>query len=44
MNYDGNRLDFIFLLEQANEILSSFDVGLRQYATNHLNKVNQFGF
>lgn len=46
MNYDeiDYRLDFIFLLEQANEILSSFDVGLRQYATNQLNKVNQFGF
>ncbi|KAG7960209.1 hypothetical protein I3843_10G112100 [Carya illinoinensis] len=25
-------------LIEANEILSSFDVGLRQYATNHLNK------
>lgn len=24
---------------KANEILSSFDIGLRQYATNHLNKV-----
>jgi NADH:ubiquinone reductase (non-electrogenic) len=24
---------------QANEILSSFDIGLRQYATNHLSKV-----
>lgn len=28
------------LLEQANEILSSFEVGLRQYATNHLTKVS----
>lgn len=28
-----------FVLEQANEILSSFEVGLRQYATNHLTKV-----
>ncbi|KAM1347681.1 internal alternative NAD(P)H-ubiquinone oxidoreductase A1, mitochondrial-like [Malus sylvestris] len=26
-------------LIEANEILSSFDVGLRQYATNHLTKV-----
>ncbi|CAN6683243.1 unnamed protein product [Malus baccata var. baccata] len=26
-------------LVEANEILSSFDVGLRQYATNHLTKV-----
>lgn len=25
-------------LIEANEILSSFDIGLRQYATNHLNK------
>ncbi|KAG6776983.1 hypothetical protein POTOM_016780 [Populus tomentosa] len=29
---------FFSLLEQASEILSSFDVGLRQYATNHLTK------
>lgn len=26
-------------LIEANEILSSFDVGLRQYATDHLSKV-----
>ncbi|RWW03195.1 hypothetical protein BHE74_00012117 [Ensete ventricosum] len=29
---------FFFFSEQANEILSSFDIGLRQYATNHLTK------
>lgn len=27
-------------LIEANEILSSFDVGLRQYATDHLSKVH----
>ncbi|KAF6156172.1 hypothetical protein GIB67_041760 [Kingdonia uniflora] len=32
-------IDFsYFFLEQVNEILSSFDIGLRQYATNHLAK------
>jgi hypothetical protein len=29
---------------QANEILSSFDVSLRQYATNHLSKVIELQF
>ena len=38
MKYDF--INFDFFLEQANEILSSFDVGLRQYATKHLTKVN----
>ncbi|KAF6155916.1 hypothetical protein GIB67_039247 [Kingdonia uniflora] len=39
-------IDFsCFILEQANEILSSFDIGLRQYATKHLTKcgVHQHG-
>ncbi|KAF6158872.1 hypothetical protein GIB67_021903 [Kingdonia uniflora] len=32
-------IDFsFFFLEQVNEILSSFDIGLRQYATKHLTK------
>ena len=32
-------LYLLHFLYQANEILSSFDVGLRQYATKHLTKV-----
>lgn len=32
----------LFIIEQANEILSSFDVGLRQYAINHLTKVSWY--
>ncbi|XP_065041073.1 internal alternative NAD(P)H-ubiquinone oxidoreductase A1, mitochondrial-like isoform X2 [Musa acuminata AAA Group] len=37
--YDLERSCRSFLFsEQANEILSSFDIGLRQYATNHLTK------
>jgi hypothetical protein len=32
------------LFSQANEILSSFDVSLRQYATNHLSKVINLSF
>lgn len=31
------------VLQQANEILSSFDVGLRQYAMKHLTKVHLYG-
>lgn len=38
------KCDIFLYLEQANEILSSFDVGLRQYATKHLTKVNQIFF
>lgn len=39
--YDLERSCRSFLFsEQANEILSSFDIGLRQYATNHLTKVS----
>ncbi|XP_068668247.1 internal alternative NAD(P)H-ubiquinone oxidoreductase A2, mitochondrial-like [Aristolochia californica] len=36
--YSHVKDDIMVTLIEANDILSSFDVGLRQYATNHLTK------